>query len=49
MQIRRRRWRASLEGGEGIATTGMDAEHGMREGGKTKVINGKAEDSLGME
>jgi hypothetical protein len=38
----------ALDDGEGIATTGMDAEHGMKEGKPESSIGGPA-DSLGMK
>jgi hypothetical protein len=37
-----------LDDGQGIATTGMDAEHDMREG-KPKSSFGGTADSLGMK
>jgi hypothetical protein len=38
----------ALDDGQGIATTGMDAEHGMKEGKPKSPIGGTA-DSLGMK
>jgi hypothetical protein len=38
----------ALDDGQGIATTGMDAEHGMREG-KPKSSIGRTGESLAME